>query len=445
MPVARRLAAPLGLSALLILLTSHPVQQQGQPVSPSVAQAQGAPVPARIELYLPPARITPPIPLPWPAPRPAPAAVARDETSWHPRDELDDTLSPPLHRAPRPGLFTVARVGRRLVYRKGYLGDVPIHLVVADLNDPEVKLGVVVARNGIGSAESFADMIHRAQPAAAITGTFFGVHNRLPTGDLVVNGHALYQGFVGTAVAFTQGNLVSFIPMGYKEKTGWRFFDGVLRAGPMLVQAAKIAVRPRDEGFVSVSPAARRQRTAVGITSGRKLLLLAVKEPISLWRLAKLMRALGAYHAVAMDGGSSTGLYFHGQMVVQPARALTNALVVYAHQDRYQQARGSLLGHSRAPAAAPPRAPSAPAIAIEIQPADDDSERDPAAAGIRAPSIHASPGQPALAGTDQALFTAPSAGGTAQRSLPGVTGPGPASAPVPAAEEAPPSAAPGAG
>jgi hypothetical protein len=215
---------------------------------------------------------------------------------------------------------------------------VPVHLVVADLSDPEVRLGVLVARSGIGSTESFASMVHRAQPAAAITGTFFGVHNCLPTGDLVVDGHALYQGFVGTAIAFTGGNLVSFMRTGYKEKTAWRFFDGVMRAGPMLVQARRIVLGPRHEGFVSLSPAARRLRTAVGITAGRKLLLLAVKEPISLWRLAKLMQSLGAYHAVAMDGGTSTGLYFHGRMVAQPGRALTNALVIYADRPYEQQA-----------------------------------------------------------------------------------------------------------
>src|SRR5207253_8214115 len=184
-----------------------------------------------------------------------------------------------------PGLFTVSRVGRRLFYRKGYVGEVPVHLVVADLKDPEIGLGVSVARNGIGTTESFESMVRRARPAAALTGTFFGVHSGLPTGDLVVNGHAIYQGFVGTAVAFTEGNVVSFIPTGYKKKTAWRFFDGVMRAGPLLVQAGQIAVGPREEGFVSLSPSARRPRTAVGITPGQKLLLLALKEPISLWRL----------------------------------------------------------------------------------------------------------------------------------------------------------------
>src|SRR5262249_19660689 len=154
----------------------------------------------------------------------------------------------------------------------------------------------------------------------------------------------IYQGFVGTAFAFTEGNVVSFIPTGYKTRTAWRFFDGGMRAGPLLVESGQIAVGPGEGGFFSLSPAAPRTRAAVGITPGRKLLLLAVKSPISLWRLAKLMRELGAYHAVAMDGGTSTGLYVGGRMVARPGRALTNALVVYAHRDRYVRARNSFLG-----------------------------------------------------------------------------------------------------
>jgi hypothetical protein len=175
---------------------------------------------------------------------------------------------------------------------------------------------------------------------------------------------------VGTAVAFTEGNVVSFIPTGYKAKTAWRFFDGVMRAGPLLVQSGQIAVGPREEGFVSLSPAAQRSRTAVGITPGRKLLLLAVKTPVSLWRLAKLMRELGAYHAVAMDGGSSTGLYFRGRMIAQPGRALTNALVVYGYRDRYERARNTFLGGPMSRLEAR-RAPQPPSLILQVEPVPD--------------------------------------------------------------------------
>jgi Phosphodiester glycosidase len=379
MSVLQRLALSLVIGLSCLLATSSPLSVQQNSALSSTAHAQGGTPSGRIDFYLPPARVAPPVPIPAPRRRPAQAVPARSDGPQWKWSGFGIPAGPGEgarpHHTPRPGLFTVSRIGRRLFYRKGYLDDVPIHLVVADLTDPEIKIGVMVARGGVGTTESLAGMVQRAQPAAALTGTFFGLDNALPTGDLVVNGRAIYQGFVGTALAFTEGNVVSFIPTGYKEKTAWRFFDGVLRAGPLLVQEGRIAVGPHEEGFVSLSAAARRSRTAVGITSGRKLLLMAVKEPISLWQLAKLMRRVGAYHAVAMDGGTSTGLYFRGQMVARPGRALTNALVVYAYQQHYQQAKSSFLpGYRPRPAERP--APPSP-LRIHVEPAPDVASPSP--------------------------------------------------------------------
>src|SRR5262249_15568239 len=115
------------------------------------------------------------------------------------------------------GVHVVSRRGRRLAYLKGYLAEVPVSVVQAVLRDPDVKVGIVMARAGIGQSEGFVSMINRTHPAAAITGTFFGLRNGLPTGDIVVNGRAIYRGFIGTALAITDGNVVSFISCGYKE------------------------------------------------------------------------------------------------------------------------------------------------------------------------------------------------------------------------------------
>jgi len=397
MPIVRRLTVTLVLGAPLLLGVSRSYLPKGRQAGPSVALAQSA-VPARVRIYLPPARIAPPVTAPIPARR---AATPRPAPAPDPEQALFGRLDRQARRARRltwtPGLSTVSRVGHRLLYRKGYLGEVPVHLVVADMNDPEVKLGILVARGGVGNTESFASMVHRAQPAAAITGTFFGLKNGLPTGDLVVNGRAIYQGFVGTALCFTKGNVVSFIPTGYRSKTAWRFFDGVMRAGPLLVQSGRIAVGPHEEGFVSLSPAAPRARTAVGITPGRKLLLLAVKSPVSLWRLAKLMRELGAYHAVAMDGGTSTGLYVGGQMIARPGRALTNALVVYTHRDRYERARNSFLGQPASRLEAH-RAPQSPALMLQVEPVADEPSAAPGDGAALAPAgeLPASPLDPDL-------------------------------------------------
>jgi hypothetical protein len=256
-------------------------------------------------------------------------------------------LAARVDRPRRDGIYAVARLGAGLVNLKGYVAGTPVHVVRANLHDADIKVGIAVARGGIGRYETFLSMLNRTHPSAAITGTFFGLRNGLPTGDIVVNGRAIYRGFIGTALAITDGNVVSFIPTDYNEAINWSLFDTVVRGGPRLVMAGVMAVNPREEGFRTLSGDAYRSRTAVGITSGRKLLLVAVKKGITLRRLAMVMRALGAYHAVALDGGTSTAMSFGGRVIAQPGRRLTNLLVVYADRDRYERARSHFYYHAR--------------------------------------------------------------------------------------------------
>lgn len=238
------------------------------------------------------------------------------------------------------GLYLVERQGSGVYYCKGRVLNVGAHVVETDLDDPEVRVGVMLAQGGIGASERFSRMVARARPAAAITGTFFGKKNLLPTGDLVINGQQVFRGFIGTAVAITSGNLVSFIPTRYKDQSvDWSLYDTVIRGGPRLLDQGQIAVATRSEGFRTVSPSARRPRTAIGLTAENRLLIVAVRQQISLWELAKMMRALGAYHAVALDGGSSTALYFAGRYVARPARSLTNVLMIYHRRDRFDAVR----------------------------------------------------------------------------------------------------------
>src|SRR5205085_2515304 len=77
MLVCRRLFAVLTLGAPLLLVVPHSVVRENGQTSFSAAQAQSAATPGRIELYLPSARIAPPVPAPLAvrraAPQPAPA------------------------------------------------------------------------------------------------------------------------------------------------------------------------------------------------------------------------------------------------------------------------------------------------------------------------------------------------------------------------------------
>jgi hypothetical protein len=334
-----------------------------------VASASSAPSsnPAAVPLVEPPRHAKPRILTPLPVRQaPAPGAKPAAHPPRKPAKREPPPLSPEIEAMllgrptadrrprtaarrgrpashPREGLFTASRIGERLRYRKGYLAGIPVHLIEADLRHPEVKVAVMIARGGIGHSESFGSMLNRARPSAAITGTFFGIRNHLPTGDIVVNRRNLFRGFIGTALAVTDGNVVSFITTGYKEAPNWHLFDTVIRTGPRLLDARQVVVAPEEEGFTSLRRHVPRPRTAVGITAQSRLLFLTVKRPVSLYRLALLMQALGAYHAVALDGGTSTAMSFGGRVIASPGRPLTNLLLIYAHRDRYEHAKEQLV------------------------------------------------------------------------------------------------------
>jgi len=205
------------------------------------------------------------------------------------------------------------------------------HVVTVDLNDPALEVTLLLPRGGIGSAEAFSDIIHRNRPDAAITGTFFGVKGLLPIGNLVRDGQLLYPAATGTTLAITRDNRAVLLHTKADQDLDWSQYATALFAGPTLVRDGKYAVAPRAQGFTDPGHYRLARRTAAGIKSNNKLLFVAVSSRISLTRMAKVMKALGARDAVSLDGGSSAALHYRGSTLVRPARRLTNLIAVYAN------------------------------------------------------------------------------------------------------------------
>lgn len=220
-----------------------------------------------------------------------------------------------------------------LAYRK--VGGIPVRYVMVDLNNPHVRVGVVTARY-LGVAESIWDMLARARPTAAITGTYFSTTNKLPVGDIVLEGELVHFGGVGTALCITYDNQARFVRQRLHRKHDWSMYRVVLGAGPRLLLNGRVWLYPAGEGFRDKRVYARSKRTAVGITKRNKLLMVVVERPITLRRLAYVMKALGATDAIALDGGGSTFLYYRNQVKVFPQRRLTNLLVVYEDGAQYE-------------------------------------------------------------------------------------------------------------
>jgi exopolysaccharide biosynthesis protein len=255
-------------------------------------------------------------------------------------------------RGIRPAWVASAALGLSLVatcwasprsvnYSKVKVAGTPTHVVTVNLNDPEVRVSVAMARSA-GGAETFRSVLRRTRPAAAITGTYFATDSFWPVGDIVVDGQWLNHGLVGTALAITADNHAEFIETRHHPDRDWSAYTTVLCGGPRLLTDGKVTVGPRWEGFRDRSLLALRPRTAVGLTKWGKLLMVAVTKPIHLTRLAGIMRRLGAWDAINLDGGSSTAMFYRGALFSRPARSLTNLLVVYDTREAFARKRPGL-------------------------------------------------------------------------------------------------------
>ncbi len=97
--------------------------------------------------------------------------------------------------------------------------------------------------------------------------------------------------------------------------------------GPLLIWDGHIALDPRAEGFHDPQLFRATQRSMIGFTRNQHELILATATG-TLHQMAKIMRRLGAYQAMNLDGGASSGLWAWGHYLTTPQRLLNNALLI---------------------------------------------------------------------------------------------------------------------
>jgi len=111
------------------------------------------------------------------------------------------------------------------------------------------------------------------------------------------------------------------------REVDWSGVVAAVGAGPLLLKDGRIVADPAAEGFAHPKILSMAMaRSAVGVKPDGTLLLASfggatVKEA------AQVMKALGARDAVNLDGGASSGLWYAGRYLIEPGRAVSNALV----------------------------------------------------------------------------------------------------------------------
>ncbi|MGK7871784.1 MAG: phosphodiester glycosidase family protein [Xenococcaceae cyanobacterium] len=234
------------------------------------------------------------------------------------------------------------RKGKPIQVKRKTLNGVSFYQATIDLTDPEIFITIALANKATkanssrlsNGDESFKALVARHPGAVVINGTFFSKDaQKRVMGNMVAGGRFLkysrWENY-GTTLGIRAGNKLEMITARTEGKPKWEQHWFSLTCGPRLLKKGKIWLAPRSEGFrdphvLNVSP-----RNALGFSAeGNKLFLVTFFSVLSLEKEAQLMKAIGCFEAMNLDGGSSRALAHRGRILVPAGRPLTNVIVVY--------------------------------------------------------------------------------------------------------------------
>lgn len=285
----------------------------------------------------------------------APADPAADPDIPSPlQAPIEDTAPPPVvtFRPPSPPVPHAPTLAPShaptpqpvsVLYRK--VAGIPVYIATIDLKDPETFLHIGLAKNApqANSArstkgdEAFVHLVRRNRAALTLSGTFFSMdRQKRVMGNLVAGGQFLkfspWENY-GTTLGLRVGNQPEMITARVQGKPRWQDHWFSLTAGPRLLSQGKLWINPKKEGFTDRAVMGSAIRSAIGFPkSGHKLLHVTFLKPVSLKREAEIMRYLGCYEAMNLDGGTSLAIAKGNRILKSPGRNLTNVITVYDTQ-----------------------------------------------------------------------------------------------------------------
>jgi uncharacterized protein YigE (DUF2233 family) len=206
-----------------------------------------------------------------------------------------------------------------------------VKIVRVNLENPSIRIKAILPKHNKGA--NFDAMVAGSKAVAMINGGYFNTATFAPAGDLVVNGRYVARGRLRTALGITPDNRaylwVKPESLSRASRLDWSGFETLISSGPYILRRGLVQVTPKIEGYKDPAVWGRAARSAVGISSERKLFFVSTREKLNLWQLSKIMRALNAKEAIALDGGSSVGMAWKGKVLIHPKRRIAFSIAVY--------------------------------------------------------------------------------------------------------------------
>jgi exopolysaccharide biosynthesis protein len=185
--------------------------------------------------------------------------------------------------------------------------------------------------------ETFASMVRRTKPLAAINGTYFDPRSGRPVGGLVRNGKIVFDGLGHSSIVVRTSGAVEIKKDPCFDSLAHQEWDQSIRlavgTGPLLLCSGKVERNMRDEGYGDPGVFGKSQRSAFGLTGAGKPVLISVASSISLKTLAAIMLDLGLREGVNLDGGGSCSLYYGYKYLRLSNRPIPQMLAVFPNPE----------------------------------------------------------------------------------------------------------------
>jgi hypothetical protein len=232
--------------------------------------------------------------------------------------------------------------GDSIAAKKVVSGRTVLDTVWIDLSNSKVMITLQVPGGFPLKNDRFQDFVTFSHPDAAITGTYFNMTTHVPVGTMVMFGQLIHYGEVGTAMAITGDNRVSFRRVPGGSIADWSSYETVIAAGPTILRAGRIDIQPQSERFTDRRIFGRAKRCAIGWRPDNTLIFASSRGTPTLQELAEAFKSVGCQEAMNLDGGTSSGLYHGGTYFSTPRRDLTNIILAFKDPSRYLSYRKSI-------------------------------------------------------------------------------------------------------
>lgn len=240
----------------------------------------------------------------------------------------DEIISGPIYERVGMGISNDSFKTSRIAFA-GELKNETTTIQIDNINQPRMMFSEVLLYNqnwGERSAVTKKGSSHIAiLNNKIIAKSDYPLH--IPEGGLVLSAPKT------TLKDFKLGEKVT---INYNLNPNWEDTDHIISGGPYLLKEGDIFVDATSQKLTSIT--GRNPRTAIGYTKDNVMLMVTVdgrKEGstgVTLKELANIMKDLGCYEAINLDGGSSTVMYVDGNVYtgsnVKNSTAISNALAV---------------------------------------------------------------------------------------------------------------------